>query len=782
MTEATTFSELLEQETQNWIREEINKGNDAWNARRPIDGLSNVHWDLVAQSALQLKKHLSDPAQNMTPGIFLCRCIQAHRPELLRKSDGTLAETSDLIHCKPETLKPWPTDTIRVIVRNLERLCLEELGCENPGTAWNSIFKRDISHRRMGDRQEAYHVAFLLNMTVEEMQHYFFLTRQEGFSLRDPLDIVCFTYKLFDKGKAHADSFRWRDVTDLLQEYLDACEKAAVPTDRSARHPSQKKDSTLHLDRDVQKLYANMHRTQDPALDIPALRRDLKAYLVAHHRNLVEMKIERVSLPQGQSRVDFCMGYPYSYTVQNELSLLVGYLLVLYGCWNEVVQAVYRKKDPKRMNELMLSYEEGSEPKLLSSKDFAEVLSKTLREAFEPLKEALQARLDPDFLREPLPDRLSPQDTILLMGRWLLRVTPRVAEETDDFEPALQRLNDFLLYAKELDRSFAPASTYPVSAQKTSAAVWNIAGRLHCRKALSGLIAAGPGASTNTSGWAGYLHELGLKLTRVAADPSNFNDRTPCGILGPHQHDALQSVLTSLSSYAPYLELYSADGKGLRYKRVQSRLEMSLPNLCGKIQTTMNRYYPTAELHALREEQPRKQKLDGWHLNNALGSNLLSRDDILQLFFFLFLALYDCSAADSDKASETSTMEQRWLDAMRDRAEEQLAGPSHTTGSFLEDALFSSVCVELECLWAAPKSDTVTQDQATILCRCYNFLLDSLSAASGTTWHRIYYPAFTDRFYVLAGALAIAVPESRRTLGFMMGIHRQKKRKPAKKR
>lgn len=114
---------------------------------------------------------------------------------------------------------------------------------------------------------------------------------------------------------------------------------------------------------------------------------------------------------------------------------------------------------------------------------------------------------------------------------------------------------------------------------------------------------------------------------------------------------------------------------------------------------------------------------------------------------------------------------------MRDKAEAELKEPDGTTGSFLEDALFASVFVELEGLWNEPKSDTVTPDQSTTICHIYNFLLESLTLASGTTWHSIYYPAYADRFYVLAGALATAVPQSRRTLGFMMGTHRQKKTK-----
>lgn len=84
MPESETFSALLEQETQKWIDEEISKGNDAWNARRSFDGFSNIHWDMVAQSAAQIKEHLACSGQNMTQGIFLCRCIQKHRPELLK--------------------------------------------------------------------------------------------------------------------------------------------------------------------------------------------------------------------------------------------------------------------------------------------------------------------------------------------------------------------------------------------------------------------------------------------------------------------------------------------------------------------------------------------------------------------------------------------------------------------------------------------------------------------------------------------------------------------------
>lgn len=85
MPELETFSALLEQETQKWIDEEIRKGNDAWNARRSFDDLSN-HWDMVAQFAAQIKEHLACSGQNMTQGIFLCRCIQKHRPELLQKA------------------------------------------------------------------------------------------------------------------------------------------------------------------------------------------------------------------------------------------------------------------------------------------------------------------------------------------------------------------------------------------------------------------------------------------------------------------------------------------------------------------------------------------------------------------------------------------------------------------------------------------------------------------------------------------------------------------------
>lgn len=51
------------------------------------------------------------------------------------------------------------------------------------------------------------------------------------------------------------------------------------------------------------------------------------------------------------------MGYPYSHTVQRELSILVGYLLVLYGRWNTVVKTVYPKKEQERRDKLLLSSE-----------------------------------------------------------------------------------------------------------------------------------------------------------------------------------------------------------------------------------------------------------------------------------------------------------------------------------------------------------------------------------------------------------------------------------------
>lgn len=777
MTGSSTFSELLARETKDWIDEEISKGNEAWNARRPIDGLSNIHWDLVIHAASQLNEHLTCSGQNMTPGIFLCRCIQTHYPELLRKSDGTTAQTSDLVHCAPKDLKPWSEDIIRTAAANLKLLCREELGCDAPGTAWRSVLKRSISYRRMGNRQEAYHVAFLLKMTLEEMQRYFLLTRQEGFSLRDPLDIVCYTFKLFDKGQDHADSFHWHDVTDLLQSYLDECKKADADTGKTTPPSSgdKNKGGTLLLGSDIRKLCDNMHRTQDPTVDIPALRRDLLAYLVAHRRDLVEMKIDRVPLPQGQSCLALRMGYPYSHTVQRELSILVGYLLVLYGCWNAVVQAAV----PERQDELMLPCEKGAAPKLLSAEDFVDVLSKASMDHLEPLKEAFQNKLDTDSFQASSPDRLTPQDTALLMGRWLLRATLWDVEEA---KSALQFLNDFLLCAKELAPSFAPAPAYPESARRTSAAVWNIAGRLHCRNALSAHITAGPDTATDASGWAGYLHKLGQELIKVSSDPKNFRDRTACGILDPSQRSALQSVFTSPSSYAPYRAIYSADREDISYKRVQDHLEMSLPNLCSKISRTLERYYPNAEDHTSRKRPTDEQKLDGWQENIALGSNLLSRDDILQLFFFLILAIYDCYAADRGKAPAEFTAEHVWLDAMRDNAENKLGGPGRTTGSFLEDALSASVYVELECLLEEPKAGKVTSDQTAIFCRLYNFLLDSLSDASGTSWHHIYCPAYTDRFYVLAGALATAVPQSRRTLGLMMGVHRQKRSKPADKK
>ena len=766
MTGSSTFSELLARETKDWIDEEISKGNEAWNARRPIDGLSNIHWDMVAQSAARIQEHLAGSGQNMTQGIFLCRCIQKHRPELLQKSDGTPAQTTDLVNCKPEELQPWPSATIKIVAKNLKRLCLAELGCENPGTAWDSILKRDVAYRRAGNRQEAYHIAFLLHMTTEEMQRYFFLTRQEAFSLRDPLDIVCFAFKFFDAKKDHADSFHWWDVTDVLQGYLTACKTADAAAEQPVHHFSQKNGSTRLLGRDAQKLQDAMHRANDPAIDIPALRHDLQEYLIAHRRN------------------EICMGYPYSHTVQRELSILVGYLLVLYGRWNTVVKTVYPKKEQEWRDKLLLSSEKGAAPKLLSADDFMAVLSQAGRGTLEPLKEAFQEKLDPDSFQESPSAAIKPQETASLMGHWLLRVTPQGSASPDDFEVALQFLNDFLLCINgQIDGSFSPSSSYLASARNTSAAIWSLTGRLHCKKSLDALINHGPDAvSPGTSDWAKYLRELGKKLLSVSRDPENFHDRELCGTLSQAQHSGLQAVLTSVSTYDSYRDSCSErDSEAKRYRHIQDHLEMGLPNLCYKIEATLHDYSPKAEEYAARIGLPAEKKLDGWQENIALGSNLLSRDDILQLFFFLILAIYDCYAADREAPAEF-TAEHVWLDAMRDNAEDKLDGPGRTTGSFLEDALSASVYVELECLLEEPKAGKVTSDQTTIFCRLYNFLLDSLSDASGTNWHHIYCPAYTDRFYVLAGALATAVPQSRRTLGLMMGTHREKKRRPARKR
>ena len=783
MPESETFSALLEQETQKWIDEEISKGNDAWNARRSFDGLSNIHWDMVTQSAAQIKEHLAYSGQNMTQGIFLCRCIQKHRPELLQKSDGTMAEAADLVNCKPEELQPWPSATIKIVAKNLKRLCLAELGCEDPGTAWDSILKRDVAYRRAGNRQEAYHIAFLLNMTTGEMQRYFFLTRQEAFSLRDPLDIVCFAFKLFDAKKEHADSFRWRDVTDVLQGYLTACKTADAAAEQPVHHFSQKNGSTRLLGRDAQKLQDAMHRANDPAIDIPALRHDLQEYLIAHRRNLTEMKLERIhpeKLPPDQSRIEICMGYPYSHTVQRELSILVGYLLVLYGRWNTVVKAVYPKKEQERRDKLLLSSEKGAAPKLFSADDFMDVLSRAGRESLEPLKEAFQEKLDPDSLQEPSSAAIKPQETAFLIGQWLLRITPQSFASPDDFETAVQPLNDFLFCINgQIDGSFSPASSYLESARNTSAAIWSLTGRIHCKKSLDALIDHGPDAvSPGASDWAKYLRELGKKLCRVSRDPENFHDRELCGTLNQDQHSGLQAVLTSVSTYDSCRDSYSeSNSEAKRYRHIQNHLEMGLPNLCYKIEATLYDYSPKAEKYAARIGLPAEKKLDGWQAKNALGSRLLSREDILQLFFFLILAIYDCYTTDVGKAPERA-----WLKAMRDKAEAELKESSGTTGSFFEDALFASVFVELEGLWNEPKSGTVTPDQSTTIYRIYNFLLDSLSDASGTTWHSIYYPAYADRFYVLAGALATAVPQSRRTLGLMMGVHRQKRPKPADKK
>ena len=770
--ELKTFSKILEEETQEWINREIRDDNKAWSEQCPADDLSHIHWNMVADSAVQLSEHLAGSGQNMTPGIFVCRCIQSHRPELLKKSDGTTAKTSDLVHCKPEDLKPWPTSTLKIVAANLESLCLAELGCENPGTAWLSILKRDVSCRRMGNRQEAYHIAFLLKMTLAEMQRYFFLTRQESFNLRDSLDVVCYIFKIFDQDKTHADSFRWQDVTELLQGYLDACKKADAKAASSDQDSSKREDSTVNMNSDAQKLYAAMHSANDPAIDIPALKKDLKAYLVTHRHGLVEMKLDRIhpkKLPLDQSRIEISMGYPYSNTVRTELSVLVGYLLVLYGCWNKVVKRVYTEEESSRRDELLFS--EGAKLKLLSIDDFVEVLGRAKhRESLSSLATAFQAKLDAGAPKKSSEIVFSPSEMADFIGRWLQRVIPKGAESPGNFKAAEQFLNDFLLCAKAIDPSISPASTYPASARNASAVIWVYAGRLHCKNALSALIGLGPKSKApNAFDWTHYLYDLGAALCKVSRDPKNFNDREQRGMLSSDQRRMLvSSVFCFSSTYG----LYPNSDFSKRCNQIRSHLEKGLPNLTYKIEATLGGYYPHSEAYALLGEEPVKKELDHWKKNIKLASKLLSREDLLQLFFFLILAMYDCST------TERTSPECGWLNAMIRRAEDELKGPNHTTGSFLEDAIASTVDSELTYHIDEPGEGELTPDRSTVIRRIYNFLLDSLTAASGTTWHHIYYPAFIDRFYVLAGALATAVPQSRQTLGFMMGAHYQKKAKP----
>lgn len=274
-------------------------------------------------------------------------------------------------------------------------------------------------------------------------------------------------------------------MTDVLQGYLTACKTADAAAEHPVRHCSQKNGSTRILSRDVQKLQNAMHRTNNPAVDIPALRHDLQEYLLAHRRNLTEMKLELVhpkKLPPSQSRVEICMGYPYSHTVQRELSILVGYLLVLYGRWNTVVKTVYPKKEQERRDKLLLSSEKGAAPKLLSADDFMAVLSQARRETLEPLKEAFQEKLDPDSFQVPPSAAIKPRETAFLMGQWLLRITPQESASPDDFKTAVQPLNDFLLQVEAIKESDIPKLTYPGSARLTCNVIWHLAGCLHCKR------------------------------------------------------------------------------------------------------------------------------------------------------------------------------------------------------------------------------------------------------------------------------------------------------------
>lgn len=132
-----------------------------------------------------------------------------------------------------------------------------------------------------------------------------------------------------------------------------------------------------------------------------------------------------------------------------------------------------------------------------------DVLSRAGRESLEPLKEAFQEKLDPDSLQEPSSAAIKPQETAFLIGQWLLRITPQSFASLDDFETAVQPLNDFLFCINgQIDGSFSPASSYLESARNTSAAIWSLTGRIHCknRSMLSSITARMPSLRGHPTG------------------------------------------------------------------------------------------------------------------------------------------------------------------------------------------------------------------------------------------------------------------------------------------
>lgn len=151
MPESETFSALLEQETQKWIDEEISKGNDAWNARRSFDGFSNIHWDMVAQSAAQIKEHLACSGQNMTRASF---CAAASRtPPGASKKRWYYGRGRRPCQLQAGGLQPWPSCHHQDCCKNLKRRALRTR-LREPGTAWDSILKRDVAYRRAGNRRK----------------------------------------------------------------------------------------------------------------------------------------------------------------------------------------------------------------------------------------------------------------------------------------------------------------------------------------------------------------------------------------------------------------------------------------------------------------------------------------------------------------------------------------------------------------------------------------------------------------------------------------------------
>ena len=213
-----------------WLQNEAGRKN-----REFIDG-NRLSLAQVAVDADLFRLMLASGSMNVTPGQHLCRCIQKHRPDLLETALSANRDEDlfypDLQDDTPfpdkngtPSARQWDAPEIRALAGILSEVC--------PGiaTEWVSVLKRGIPSRRNGSRSELYQIAFAVGMTAAETQKYLFLSNERPACLRNPLDLVCIDFLLYNElHTGHGpDGFVWEDVLRLLREVSAAAGPFSVP-------------------------------------------------------------------------------------------------------------------------------------------------------------------------------------------------------------------------------------------------------------------------------------------------------------------------------------------------------------------------------------------------------------------------------------------------------------------------------------------------------------------------------------------------------------------------